>query len=303
MAINLNQPYSATNNGQPVINPQQLAEQYGWAYSFLTSVPELNSLFQEAVAQSWDATRFQAELQATDWYKQNSESMRNAQVQKAIDPATYSQQVAAEKQSVQEQATSLGAAISDSLATTIATQQITYGWTTDQINKALAQYVTLNKSGAFGGQAAQNAMALYEMALNNGVTISPSNMQSMMQKVTAGSTSMEDLQGYIRAVAASKFPAQAKEIQSGTNVSDLAAPYTTAMQNVLEVGPGQANVSNPLVQQALNGLSSQGQPAGMNLTDFNNLLRAQPQWAQTQNAQTAAMSTAQTVLQNMGFAS
>jgi hypothetical protein len=301
MAIDLNQPYSPTNNGQPVINPQQLAEQYGWAYSFLTSEPELNSLFQEAVAQSWDATKFQAELQASNWYQTNSESVRNAQVQKSIDPATYSQQVASETQEIQAQAAALGAAISTSLANTIATQQITYGWTADQVSKALAGYVKLNQSGSFGGQAGQNAMALYEMANNNGVSISPSNMQALMQKVTAGKTSMEDIQGYIRQMAASKFPALTKEIAAGQNVSDLAAPYSTAMQNTLEVGPGQANVSNPLIQKALNGLSASGQPTGMDLTDFTNMLRSQPAWTQTQNAQDSAMSTAHQVLQNFGF--
>jgi hypothetical protein len=301
MAINLNQPYSATNNGQPVINPQQLAEQYGWAYSFLTSEPELNSLFQEAVAQSWDATRFQAAVQASKWYQTNSQSVRNAQVQKVIDPATYSQQVASEKASIIEQAQSLGAAISDSLATTIATQQITFGWDSGQVNKALSQYIKLNKSGSFGGQAGQNAMSLYETAYNNGVSISPSNMQSMLQKVASGKTSMEDLQGYIRQIAASKFPALSKQIDAGSTVSSLAEPYTTAMQNTLEVGPGQANVSNPLVQRALNGLDSNQQPVGMNLTDFTNLLRAQPQWAQTQNAQDATMGTAHQILQTMGF--
>lgn len=301
MAINLNQPYSPTNNGQPVINPQQLAEQYGWAYSFLTSVPELNSLFQEAVAQSWDATKFQSELQATKWYETNSESARNAQVEKSIDPATYNQQVLTEKASIIEQAQALGAAISDSLANTIATQQITYGWSADQVNKALSQYVTLNKSGSFGGQAGQNAMALYELAYNNGVTISPNNMQTMLQKVSSGQTSMEDLQGYIRQVAASKFPAQAKQIQAGVNVSDLAAPYTTDMQNTLEVGPGQANLSNPLIQQALNGLSSDGQPTGMTTSDFQKLLRAQPAWSKTQNAQDSTMAAAHQVLQTFGF--
>jgi hypothetical protein len=301
MAININQPYSATNNGQPVINPQQLAEQYGWAYSFLTSQPELNALFQEAVAQSWDATKFQAELQASQWYQDNSQSVRNAQVAKVIDPSTYAAQVAAEKQEIVATASSMGAAISDSLANTIATQQITFGWTPDQVSKALSQYVKLNQSGSFGGQAGQNAMALYEMANNNGVTISPSNMQSMLQKVAAGKTSMEDLQGYIRQIAASKFPALTQQIQAGENVSDLAAPYTTAMQNTLEVGPGQANVNNPIVQKGLNGLSSDGQPTGMNLTDFTNMLRAQPAWSQTQNAQDSVMGAAHTILQSFGF--
>lgn len=301
MAISLNQPYSPTNNGQPTINPQQLAEQYGWAYSFLNSVPELKQLFAEAVAGQWDTTRFQAAIQASAWYQTNAESMRNAQVQKAIDPATYSQQVAAEKAIVLEQSTALGAGISDSLATTIATQQVTYGWNAAQVQEALAQYVKLNSSGSFGGQAGQNAMALQEMAYNNGVTLSPSAMQNMLQKVAANKTSLQDLQGYIRQLAASKFPAFTQQIQAGEDVSSLAQPYMNAMQSTLEVGPGTANLDNPLLQRALNGVGQNGQPNGMNLTDFNNFLRAQPQWRQTQNGQDSTMATAKTILQSFGF--
>lgn len=301
MAINLSQPYSATNNGQPVINPQQLAEQYGWAYSFLTSVPELNNIFKEAVAQSWDATRFQAAITASKWYQTNSESVRNAQTQKVIDPATYSQQVATEKANILESAAKMGASLSDSLASTIATQQITYGWDANQVNQALSKYVQLNSNGAFGGQAGQNAMALNELAYNNGVSVAPSTMQNFLQNVAANKSSMEDLQGYIRQIAASKFPALEKQIAAGENVSSLAEPYTSALQNTLEVGPGESTLDNPLIQRALNGLDQSGQPTGMNVTDFQKFLRAQPQWAKTQNAQTSAMAAAHQILQDFGF--
>lgn len=301
MAIDLNRPYSATNNGQPVINPQQLAEQYGWAYSFLNSVPELKSLFQKAVGESWDATRFQAELQTTKWFQENSASARSAQVQKVVDPATYSQQVATEKANILAQAASEGAAISSSLASTIATQQITFGWNAQQVQQALSQYIKLNASGAFGGQAGQNAMALSELAYNNGVTLPSSTVQNMLQKVAANNGSMEDVQGLIRQMAASKFPSMAKQIAAGEDVSSLAQPYMSTMQNIMESGPGSTNLDNPLIQRALNGLDASGQPTGMNLTDFQKLLRAQPQWGKTQNAQDTTMATARNILQTFGF--
>lgn len=301
MSISLNQPYSPTNNGQPVINPQQLAEQYGWAYSFLTSVPELDQLFQQAVAHGWDATMFQAKLQGTDWFRETSAAARAAQVAKSVDPATYSQQVAAEKANIMASATAEGATLSDSLATTIATQQITYGWNAAQVQQALSQYVKLNADGAFGGQAGQNAMALNELAYNNGVTIDPNTMQNLLQKVAANKGSMEDLQGMIRQAAASKFPGLAQQIQAGENVSSLAQPYTSAMQSILETGPGTANLENPLIQRALNGLDASGQPTGLNMADFQKLLRSTPQWRQTQNGQNATMATARTILQSFGF--
>jgi hypothetical protein len=227
--------------------------------------------------------------------------VRNALTQKAVDPATYSNQVAAEKAIILEQATALGAGISDALASTIATQQVTYGWNQDQVNTALAQYVKLNSTGSFGGAAGQNAMSINQLAYNNGVTLSPSSMQNMLQKVAANKMSLQDMQGFIRQMAASKYPGLAPQIAAGENVSDLAAPYTNSMQNILEVGPGQANLNNPIIQRGLNGIGQSGQPEGMNLADFNNYLRAQPQWAQTQNAQNTTMSTAHTILQNFGF--
>lgn len=301
MAIDLNAPYSPSNNGQPTINAQQLAEQYGWAYSFLVSNPDLFKLFQQAVAGGWDATKFQAELQATPWFQTTSASARAAQVQKVVDPATYAQQVASTKADVLAQAMEEGAAISSSLATTIATQQITFGWNAAQVKQALSQYIKLNQSGSFGGQAGQNAMALSEMAYNNGVTITPSSMQNMLQQVAANKTSMEDMQGFIRKMAASKFPGLEQQINAGEDVSTLAQPYMADMQNLMETGPGTANLSNPLIQRALNGLDQSGQPVGMSMVDFQNLLRAQPEWKQTQNAQDSTMATARQVLQSFGF--
>lgn len=301
MAIDLNSPYSPTNNGQPVINPQQLAEQYGWAYSFLTSVPELDKLFKQAVAEGWDATKFQAELTASKWFQDTSASARSAQVQKAVDPATYAQQVAAERAVILETAAAQGAAISNALATTIATQQITFGWNGDQVQQALSQYIKLNSSGSFGGAAGQNAMALSEFAYNNGVALTSSSMQSFLRNIAANKTSMEDVQGLIREMAASKYPGMAKQIAAGETVHSLAQPYLNNMQNILEVGPGSANLDNPLVQRALNGLDQQGQPTGMNMVDFQNLLRSQPEWRQTQNGQDATMATARGILQDFGF--
>jgi len=301
VAIDLNQPYSPTNNGKPTINPQQLAEQYGWAYSFLTSVPELNTLFKQAVAEGWDATRFQAELQNTEWFKTTAASARAAQVQKVIDPATYSQQVANERAVILEQAAAEGAAISNSLASTIATQQVTYGWDAAQVKQALSGYIKMNASGSFGGQAGQNAMALSELAYNNGVTLPPGTLQNLLQNIAGNKSSLEDAQGLIRQMAVSKFPGLAKQISAGEDVSSLAQPYTSTMQNLLETGPGSANLDNPLVQRALNGLDASGQPTGMNMVDFQNLLRAQPAWRQTQNSQDSAMSVAKNILQTFGF--
>jgi len=70
---------------------------------------------------------------------------------------------------------------------------------------------------------------------------------------------------------------------------------------ILEKDPNSIDLFDPMIKKALNGLSADGHPTGMTIPDFENMLRAQPAWGQTANAQNAAMTTANGVLQNLGL--
>src|ERR1044072_1955568 len=72
----------------PVLDAHELAETYGMSYSFFKSQPELMKLLNGAVADQWSATKFQAEVKNSSWWKKNSETVRQAQVLQKTDPAT-----------------------------------------------------------------------------------------------------------------------------------------------------------------------------------------------------------------------
>jgi hypothetical protein len=59
------QPYNATTNPTVTLSGPELAQQYGFAYSMLTAIPELNKIFSQAVAGQWSSQRFTAALMAT----------------------------------------------------------------------------------------------------------------------------------------------------------------------------------------------------------------------------------------------
>lgn len=304
MALDLNQPYSPTNNGTPTIDPQILAEEYGFAYGFLNSVPELKNLFNQAVAQSWDPNLFTAKLHATDWFRTNSAAAREAQTLKAVDPQTYAANIQQAQVDIQAQANSMGATLSPATAQMIAQMQVTHGWNTNQITQALSKYVVEANRGGFGGLAGQNQINLSRYAFERGINIDDQTMKNFLQLIAGQKMSIEDFQGFIREQAASKYPAFAKEIQAGTALTDLAAPYQQTMQKVLEVGPNNTQLTNPLIQQGLNNVVQQGNqpvPTSMTLSDFEKFLKGQPQWKQTQNAQDATMATARQVLSDMGL--
>src|SRR5690349_10900095 len=75
------------------INKAEMAAQYGFALAFMNSNPELKTLFNKAVKQTWTADKFIANLRGTKWFKKNSASVRNAILQKTADPATYKSNV------------------------------------------------------------------------------------------------------------------------------------------------------------------------------------------------------------------
>ncbi len=296
------QPYDPTTNVTATISPQELAQQYGYAYSMLTSIPELNTLFQQAVAGQWDSTRFSAALMATKWYQDHSAAARAWIAEGYTDPATQQSQITSEAQEVQLAASKLGASITPADAIHLAAAYLASGWNSDQLQKALTQYINFDANGALGGTSGDNEMTLRSLAADNGVTVSNNWLLNVAKGISNETTSLEDAEGYIRQQAEKLYPSYSNLIKAGQNLSDLAAPYATDYQNILEVGPGSTSLYNSTMQKALQYKDAAGQNATMPLWQFDQTLRNDPRWLQTQNAQNTTMSTAHSILQNFGFA-
>lgn len=294
-------PYAATQNVVATVDPKELAQQYGYAYSMLQAIPELKTLFNQAVAGQWDATRFQAALLNTNWYKQHSAAQRAYIAEGYADPATQRTQWQAKIADVEAMAAKMGASTEPGIYGELATQYLLNGWSDTQLQQALSKYIEFDANGAMGGQAGDEEMALRSLANNNGVKLSDNWLLTMARHIAADTTTLEDAEGYIRKQAESLFPDYAKQIQAGQNMADLAAPYMSDYQKILEVGPGQTNLFDPTVLKALQYKDPTGKNTTMPLWQFDQTLRNDPRWAKTQNAQDSVMGTAHSILQDFGF--
>lgn len=294
-------PYAPTTNAPVTLSPQELAQQYGYAYSMLTSIPELNNIFQQAVSGQWSATRFTAALMATTWYQTHSASDRAYIAEGYADPTTQAQQLASQSASVQAAAAKMGAVVPQNILDQLAQQYLQNGWNSDQLNQALSKYIAYDQYGALGGTAGDEEMTLRTLAQNNGVTLSDNWILNTAQAIADNTSTIEDAEAYVRKQAENMFPNYASEIKSGQNLSDLAAPYMTDYQKLLEVGPGQTTLFDPVMIKALQYSDPSGQNSTMPLWQFDTMLRQDPRWIKTQNAQDGLMAVAHTVLQNFGF--
>lgn len=294
---------ASTSTVPAKLSAAELAETYGMSYAFFKSQPELMGLLGQAVDGSWTPDRFTAELKNTKWWKDNSDSARQAQVLQKTDPATYKANIAAAAAQAQEKAVSMGAIVSDKQIQSLAKNMIAYNWNDAQIQSFLGQYIGFQKNHVLGGQAGAAAAALSQYAYQQGVKVSDQTIKNNAAYVTRGVSTMQEAQDSLKAQAVSTYPGWAAQIEGGATMRDIAQPYIQMVSDELGVPETSVDVTHPKVQQALNAANGKGQPAPQDLATFQRSLRTDPAWSSTQGAQDQVMQTGRAVLQSMGLVS
>lgn len=282
------------------LSPAELASDYGYSYAFLKSNPTLSKLFSDTVANNWDKPTFLAKLRDTEWWKQNSQSARDAEVMRTTDPATYAASLEAATVQVQQLAAQLGAPITDKQLQRIASDSIKYNLDEGGLRNILGKYVTFVK-GTLTGQAGMYEHTMRQYASQMGVSLNDQAIKNQAQLIARGLATPDEYKAYVQEQATSAYPAYADQIAAGSTVKDIANPYVQIASSELGVSPDSLGLDNPLIKQALNGVGPDDKPTGMNLADFTDHVRKTPQWNQSQNAQNQALGIGSQVLKMLGL--
>jgi hypothetical protein len=283
------------------LDATELAEKYGMSYAFFKSQPELMKLLKGAVGEQWDTKLFQAHLKNTKWWKENSSSVRKAQILAKTDPATYKANLAAAQAAAQQAAVQTGAILSGKQLQRLAKNMVDLNWNDAQVASFLGQYVTFNKDHVLGGQAAAAAKQITQMAYENGIQVSDQTIKNNAAYLIGGLTSMEKIQASLRQQAAGTYPGFADQIAAGANMSDIAQPYIQMVSQELGLPETAVNIFHPKVRAAIQRADGKGQPSPMDLTDFQRLIRDDPAWGRTPTAINNTMTIGRQVLANLGL--
>lgn len=284
-----------------VPTPEELASSYGFTYAFLNGNPELKKKFDQAVKETWTTDRFQAEVRDTKWWKENSDSMRKAQLTKASDPATWEAMVDAQTIKLRQLAAEVGAAIPQKNLKKLVETSLSTNLDEDGIRNLLGQYVNFTKDGTLVGEAGMHEFTMKQYAADMGVQLDDQTIKNQAQRVIRKVATTEDYESLVRESAKSMFPAYSQQIDAGQTLKDIASPYTQMMAKTLEIPDSSITLFDPTIKGALNGLSSDGKPTGLTLTDFEQQLRSDPRWTKTDNAQNAVFNTGREVLKQWGL--
>lgn len=287
----------------PKLSSTELAEQYGLSYAFFASQPELMKLLKAAVAGGWTGGKFTAELKNTAWWKDNSATARQAQIEAKTDPATYRANLAAATIQARDAAVQAGAILTSAQLSTLATHIVNLGWNDEQIANFLGGYIKFSGDHVLGGQAGTAANQITQFAYDNGIKLSDGVIKNYAAYVVKGLTTVENVQAQLRQQAAGAYPGFAEQIQGGASVQDIAQPYIQTMAQELDVPPDSITLFNPKIKAALNNADDKGQPAPLSLTDFRDQIRQDPAWGKTSDAIDKTMAVGHQVLQDMGVLS
>lgn len=288
----------------PTLSMEDLAQQYGFAAALFSSDPELTQLVKDATAGGWDAAKFQAKLQATNWYKTRTEAQRAWDARRLTDPASTQAEVDSLYQQLRSVANDMGVNLGDDALRKIAETFARNGEAGNSvlIRNAITAQMSYSDGADFGGEAGTVQDQLAALLKSYGLPADPGYVGRKTVEILQGKATLEDAKNYAVNMAKTLYPALAKNLDSGMTVEEFASPYRSLMTQILEINGEEVDLSkDPLMRKALSGNTGQGEPRPMALYDFELGLRNDQRWLKTNNARDSLMDAAGSVLKDFGL--
>lgn len=282
---------------------KELAEDYGFVDALFDSNKELKRLFDKAVKDQWTASKFQAELRDTKWWKTHSKQERDYLTTRFGDPATAKQDMKQAYVRVRQLANQMGMRETPGnlkKLNTWAYNVVAKGWNDGQLRNEIGKFVYFNDD-KWQGEGGETQEKLREYAYSMGITKTSQWYADKSRAVIRGLATIQDYESEIRKQAKATYGQWAKQIDGGQTVMDLASPYMQSMATILELPAGSINLQNTTIKRALQGKDKNtGANMVVPLWQFENELRNDPRWKKTKNAQDSMMEVAHQVLTDFG---
>ena len=287
-----------------------LGQDWRWIENLMLEVEEIKTIVENAV-KNYDVNtetginNFINDVIGSTWWQDNDTYVREAFAQRTTDPDTYKGRIEDAANAVRQQALQIGAPLDEATVNILAEQFVTQGWDrperayrlTDELNKRVGP----NAEGRMFGQAGNLIDNLRQAATRNGLTFSPDYYNSALTSVNSGLTDEAYWLRQIREEAASYWPSYGEQIRAGLDVMQLASGYMNVMARTLEIDPNSISLNDPFIRKATTGIDEAGNPRPMSLWEFEQDLRNDPRWMNTNQATKSMSDIGTSILQRFGI--
>jgi hypothetical protein len=282
---------------------------------------DLSNLLVRAVNEKWTEDRWSKEIETTNWWRKNSDSVRKRLVSfgnysdlqgqgQDVSKSDYGLWLSKKKGQLKADAQTLaGVAITDQQADEIA-KKIYLGFLDDDENAIRAFLVPLisKTKSIVGGKTLKDYQTLQSIAKANGFSLSQilpgisatttggDLEEAVLEKIALGELDVNRISQDARMMAAIGQPEFVRGLlNQGYDLDQVYAPYRNTMANVLELNAEQIDLNDSTLRSAI---SDKGET---NLYDFQRQLRKDSRWQYTQNAREEVANSVLGVLRDFGF--
>lgn len=288
----------------PKIDKNVLAQDYGFALTFLNSNPELSKKFNQAVKETWSTDKFIAEVRGTKWFQHTSDTAREWLLLQSSDKATATQRRQARVTSIQAEAAALGVTLDTAHLRRIRDSSLMFGLSDQQVRQMISAQYKYSPTTTGAGLAGQTIAQLKQTAADYGVPISDGAIHSWTSRIIGGLGTADDFKTYAMDQAKSLFPTMSKAIDSGQTVTQYADPYKQSAVQILGINPDDFNLMDPKWREAIDKVDSKtGDRTVQPIADWQTQLRTDSRYGfdTTAQARQSASQLISALGQKMGF--
>lgn len=278
----------------------------GFSMGLIKSDPELLKIFNRAInKQYWRSqngiNRFLNEIQNSTWFRSRSDAQMKFDNLSYSRPGQVQQQLQQAQQNIAQMAQGMGVDLTPQQIQNLAHTAVRNGLTDQEIQHSVVGFYHFDPKQTATGQASADIASIRQMADNYYVPLADKTMDSLTGKLLDGTLDSNSLQAYFQQQAESMFPHLKPQMDAGMTVADVAGSYVKNMADTLELNPDSIKVQDPTVMKALQSPDGKGGFQLMPLWQFNQMLKQDPRWLQTDNANSELMGRAGGLLKNMGL--
>ncbi|HUR18898.1 MAG TPA: hypothetical protein VMZ51_08195 [Acidimicrobiales bacterium] len=283
---------------------EELKAQYpqlGW----LIDNPEIAPLFEQAYAEGWTAERFQAAVQATNWWRTSSEASRHYQSLQGTDPGEFQATLAETNQEIRSIAVNMGyggGLVNDAHFDWMANTAMSFGIK----GAALQRFVADNLAQAIDGVPSSAVRTdLYQMAASYGVDLDETTVRSWFREINAGRSTMDNFRSQMIEQAKALMPSLSEELDKGMTLDQITNPYRSQIAEMMEIDPGTINfMRDPKWRNVVAYVDPKtGATRKMSAVEMAKYVREQPEWRKTKNALDSAAEIGERLLESFGAVS
>jgi len=291
------------------VKPREYLDNLGYALELIKSDPSLQIWIRrvrEYMDKNKGRTPTPYELEkmkeGIDWFEKYNSAQQEALMEKA-DPrrkADWERSLELNRQKVRNIATNYGLEISEDLVDKLAISA--------RIDKLNDQEIRDRMRPAMMGEAALVGTGqdverqLLQWSRKNGLTLSGDTVRKYVMNIAEGKQTIESaFDDLRRTYFMGQYPAWADRIQQGFDPADIASPYKSKMAALLEIDEDSIDLSDTLLQRAMEGVGADGKPRVTPLYEFEREIRNDERWQYTDNAKATYSGMGDQLLKMFGF--